>query len=200
MFRTNKKNLNAILNARSSNLDRFKITVDKLHGPYFLLSLDELVKEEDFLAAKMASMAADKAANIHVDATRFLSDSLNLAEVQFCLGLFALAYSVNEAAEKELGKGADPNSVFTFDVNDDTSASDIFDQLDSTTKMVPQHVREKFPKVKFDPAVALDKAIKGISAANRALYNAGVTASRVTRKNGKKVAGVLGKWFTKISQ
>jgi hypothetical protein len=182
-FKVNKNTLTAIKLASTTGLDRFKVTPDQLNGCFFRLSVDQLVDESQMINNKLALLANRRANDgTSVSANRIMSASYDLAEIEFCLGLFAIAYSAPDM----------------FEVDGDTTAEDIYYQLLDKKDKLPKSARERFTAAEFtmDKAGdALGRVVKGIQSVNNAVGNAGVTAYHWLGKKAKPQLGKFGKWL-----
>lgn len=170
MFNISKKSQVALVRAQKSGVSRFQLTPDELHGCFFTLPLVDLVDEEMSLYAKQAELSSQAAKGVSIHANRFLSMSHDLAEIQFCLGLFAIA-SKYEAL---------------FDVDDDTSGEDIYLQLDTNQDKLSDGDRRSF-SVATDSiqhaGIKVGKVIvAGVKAINKGTYAAGVAVFKGSRK------------------
>lgn len=181
MFSVTKRSHMAIQNAKKFGVERFRLSVEELQGCFFTLSLAELIDEESFIDQKLATLANRKISNISVDATRLQAATYDLAEIQFCLGLFAIASDLSDV----------------IDVTDDTTAEDVYLQLMEYSDLLPNDSKGLFSAAEASVnASGILKAIgHGIATANRAIVSAGVGASRFVRKHSKSGLNKFGNWL-----
>ena len=181
MFSVTKRSHMAIQNAKKFGVERFRLSVEELQGCFFTLSLAELIDEESFIDQKLATLANRKISNISVDATRLQAATYDLAEIQFCLGLFAIASDLSDV----------------IDVTDDTTAEDVYLQLMEYSDLLPNDSKGLFSAAEASVnASGILKAIgHGIATANRAIVSAGVGASRFVRKHSKSGLHKFGNWL-----
>ena len=188
-FKVNNNTLTAIRLASTTGLDRFKVTPDQLNGCFFRLSVDQLVDEEQMTNNKLANLANRKTTDSgSVSAQRIMAASYDLAEIEFCLGLFSIAYSAADL----------------FEVNGDTTAEDIYFQLLEKKKdpKFPKAAREKLSAAQFSigrAPDALGAVIKGLKAGTNSIGDAGVKAYHWLGKNAKPQLNKFGNWLSKTT-
>ena len=179
-MQVSKRNQQAIEKAKKHGVKRFQISANDLEGCYFTLPLDQLVDEESFLDEKICKLAQRKSKGEHVDANRLLAATHDLTEIQFCLGLFAIA----------------SNSEELFDVSDETTAEDIYLQLMDEQVNLPvkdKDILNEAQHVMNKAGVVLQGLGKMVGTINRFTYSVGVSASKGARKGSKKGINNLGK-------
>lgn len=182
MFRVTKKNHEAIQRAKSFGVERFRLSVEELQGCFFTLSLSELVDEESFVDQKLATLANRRTSNVHVDANRLLAATYDLAEIQFCLGLFAIASDLSEV----------------INADDSTSAEDIYMQLMEHKLALPKDTQDLFDAAEDSvnrAGLFVGSIVNGVVAVNRVAFNAGVGLARFVRKQSKTGLNKFGSWL-----
>lgn len=187
MFTVSRKAHEAILKARTFGVERFRMTTDQMQGCFFTLSLRELVDEEGFVDRKLAELSQRKVDGKHVDANRLLAATYDLAEIQFCLGLFAIGSTLPDI----------------FNADDDTSAEDIYLQLMEQKELLPRQAKRLFEaaeKSVYGAQLSFSKVVDAVKSFNDALYSAGVSASRFVRKKTKSSLNSLGNWIANKTQ
>jgi hypothetical protein len=181
MFQVTRKTHEAIQNARKFGIERFNLNVEELQGCFFKLSLAELVDEEGFVDQKLATLANRRISNISVDAARLQAATYDLAEIQLCLGLFAIASDLPDV----------------FDVTDDTTAEDIYLQLAEHSDLLSGNSKGLFSAAENSISASgiFGTVVNGVVAANRAAFNVGVGLTRFVRKHSKKGLNRFGNWL-----
>jgi hypothetical protein len=116
--------------ANSNNgLNRFIVNPSSLNGPAFAMTLKSLAYFENQLDGNLDDLTTQRHAKGNkLDPELIVFYGQNLVEIKFCMGLFSIAFS-------------DPKN---FDFTEDTTAWDIYLELEAKKESLPPKAREKF--------------------------------------------------------
>lgn len=185
MFKLNKKTMNAIAN-NAKGVNRFKISAADLDGCFFMLPLGQLVDEEVMANKKLATLASRRVENTQVSSARLMSTTADLAEIEFCLGLFSIAYGEEEF----------------FDVDEDTTAEEIYQQLLYKKEELSPTSRAKIieaEEVISRAKAILGKAWGGFKTVNGAIVGVSGVVAHTLVKQGRKGLNGFGRWLAKAT-
>jgi hypothetical protein len=127
----NKKTAAMLAEICNSNngLNRFVVNPSNLNGPAFAMTLKSLAYFENQLDGNLYDVTTERHINNNkLDPELLQFYACNLVEIKFCMGLFSIAFS-------------DPQH---FDFTEDTTAWDIYLELEAKKESLPPKAREKF--------------------------------------------------------